>query len=606
MSHAAPTLVSGDEALANFRRGLTGRYAHELLLEADGRLLIQLPVGVGKTEWLVKIIQHVVETRHFDLVIVLFPRRDIINEFTARLPECVDRVVLRPRPKDRCGDLNSAWLDYEKSNCGVLGRQELCESCAHRTDCFWPEQFGDHLRNVEVVIATQQHAVLDPNFVDRIASYSGAEKPLVLQDESDLLLKNTSRNISRDELIKFTEAIETVSERTSERWSQYLELLQHADSNDLQGDWNGPRFTGQWARQVQHAGWQLYGDQFRFLGYILNQFGRSRQSSREALADGSIRFSSTPSLGDNFIIFTGSMAPTLVRYRLDPEFTQGPVWSPMSHYRFRHPGTTWFNIGNIAGAAKYFRKNSPAILDFFAAMVARNIRNGLRTLLICKQRFVNHCSSQIETRVRGYGTDCRVITSNWQAACYDAPTTVPLIHFGISGLNLFEHFDAAYSLTGYYINNRVLTDTVHDLDRSADRYEIKINATKRPHRRVAVVETDAQTSILPLIAQESLDQLEGDVIVQAVGRVRPMTRPREVITFHAGQLPGITLDRNFDSLGQARGYFGVPTSRRRQLEERQARAQALRNKGVTPREIAKKLDLSERTVRRYIANGRRT
>jgi hypothetical protein len=50
-------VISGDEALAEFRQGLTGLFAWSLLVDAGGHLLLQLPVGVGKTEWMIRIDQ---------------------------------------------------------------------------------------------------------------------------------------------------------------------------------------------------------------------------------------------------------------------------------------------------------------------------------------------------------------------------------------------------------------------------------------------------------------------------------------------------------------------------------------------------------------------
>ena len=45
------------------------------------------------------------------------------------------------------------------------------------------------------------------------------------------------------------------------------------------------------------------------------------------------------------------------------------------------------------------------------------------------------------------------------------------------------------------------------------------------------------------IARAYHHQLEAVKVIQAVGRVRFATRPREVITFQCGELPGIILDR---------------------------------------------------------------
>src|SRR5262249_38848055 len=57
-AHVTPLIVSGPEALAEFRRGLTGERAFELLAGAGGRLLVTLPVGVGKTEFLINTVVH--------------------------------------------------------------------------------------------------------------------------------------------------------------------------------------------------------------------------------------------------------------------------------------------------------------------------------------------------------------------------------------------------------------------------------------------------------------------------------------------------------------------------------------------------------------------
>ena len=44
--------ISGEVALAEFRARLTGRYGLELLQQHGAHVLVQLPVGVGKSRWL--------------------------------------------------------------------------------------------------------------------------------------------------------------------------------------------------------------------------------------------------------------------------------------------------------------------------------------------------------------------------------------------------------------------------------------------------------------------------------------------------------------------------------------------------------------------------
>ena len=44
--------VSGDSALSEFRERLTGRYGLDLVRQYGGAVLVQHPVGVGKSVWL--------------------------------------------------------------------------------------------------------------------------------------------------------------------------------------------------------------------------------------------------------------------------------------------------------------------------------------------------------------------------------------------------------------------------------------------------------------------------------------------------------------------------------------------------------------------------
>ena len=560
---AVANVVAGPEALSEFRRGLTGERVALWLAEARGRLLIALPVGVGKTELLVKAVVHMmtVDRRH-DLVVALVPRWDILNEILRRLPPGLPRVVLEPRPRTRCGDLDAPWAEYETSGCGLLARAELCRICPRRRGCPWPGQYGQgRLKGVGLVFATQHHLVLDPGFVGRLRRQAGAERVLVLLDESDLLVKPTRRTIGHGTLQQFLGAQEAVllaterPTRAQRRWLDRSRLVAEAPTSDLQrGRWRFPRIVADWALAVQRTGRSLYGPAFRFPAYDLDHFARSDPPSRERPHGGDLQFACPADLGDDFIIFSGTIAKGLARYRLDPDHRRPGLYSPLEGYRFEHPGTRWYNIASIAGAAKYFPNNAPAILDFFAEKIARNIRDGRRTLLVAKKSFKDRCASTWRDRLRELGAGpVRIVTGDWDQADLDDPRTLPLINYGISGVNRFEGCDAAYCLTGYYVNEATVAGAVHDLDASTECYPVRIRTAADPPRRTATVEPpDDRETILPQVARWVLDQKEADVVVQAVGRVRPFTRPREVITFHAGALPEVRPTLQFRTLGQAR------------------------------------------------------
>lgn len=604
MTRTGCIVIAGDEALANFRQGLSAARAVELLRQAGGRLLAQLAVGVGKTEWLIRIIAHVLAaSTEYDLVIVLSPRWDILTEILSRLPPGLNPTILRPRPKVDCGELDAEWDAYERNGLGILGREVLCSNCPRCQACSWLGQYG-RLRNARLVLTMQQHLIVNPDFVSQLKVYTGAERALVLLDESDALIKSAERRIGRQDLQRFVVAVDRVSEDVnSDGWLTAIRILADAQTDDLQeGNWSFPWVSPDWAREVQRAGWEIFGDEFRFLGFDLRQFSRSDCASRERLDNGDIRCSVTPRLGDGFIVFSGSIAASLARYRLDPDHRDRPVASPFKNHVFLHPGTRWYNVRSVAGAARYFPGNASTILDFFAGMVVNNIRSNKRTLLIARKRFLQTCKRQLDENLhRLGGGGARIVTDDWDSVDLDDPRTIPLINYGVAGINRFEDFDTAYCLTGYYVNHRTLAATVLDFDATVDRFPISIRTTGNPSRRIAHVELpDGRATILPTIAQGVLDELEGNVIVQAVGRVRPFTRPREVITFHASDLPGVRYDFDFPSLAAARGYFGISTRRTAERESGVVRARLLRSQGLTHTQIAREMGVNARTVRRYL------
>jgi hypothetical protein len=276
--------------------------------------------------------------------------------------------------------------------------------------------------------------------------------------------------------------------------------------------------------------------------------------------------------------------------------------SPFEHVRFEHPGTRWFNINTLDGAAKFFPRNAGRILDFIAAKVAMNIAEGRRTLLVTRKVFARRCQDYLRRRLAELGAGpVKVVRSGWGRHDLGDPRMLPLITYGISGVNLFEHHESAYCLNSFYVSPATVARAAHDIEPTTDRYPVRIDFVGQPRRRVVRVDLpDSRETILPRIAQRVLDQKESDVIVQAVGRVRPFTRPREVITFHAGNLPGVTYTLQFRSLDQARHFFGILTPGGVEVASRAERARRLKALGRSKAQIAAELGVSRSTVQRYL------
>lgn len=413
-------------------------------------------------------------------------------------------------------------------------------------------------------------------------------------------MKPFQHRIDREQLRVFTEVLDKMNpknfRKSHARWQYLCGLLLESQTSDLRShDWRFPKVVHDWSLAVQTRGYGMHGDAFFFLAFDLLHFSRSALESRERASNGDILFAAVPSVSMDFIIYSGTAHHQFSEYRLGKEFA-----SPFEEYTFIHPETTWFNIASRLGARRYFPKNSAQILDFFAGLVARRLREGKRPLLIAKKCFGAFCARRMEERLQGMGLDAHVVINGWQAELLRNAEVVPLIHYGMIGTNLFQEFDCAYCLTGFYVTEEAINGILQDLLGSDMHIPLSISIEGRPcRRRAGVLNREDRIYDLHTLAQLALDHQEMDSVLQAVGRVRPYTKPREVITFQCAGHPDFEYTKEFTSIGEARDYFGIPGRRAAQREELCAQVQEARTKGLKQFEAAEQLVVGLRTIQRY-------
>jgi hypothetical protein len=496
--------------------------------------------------------------------------------------------------------MNRRWQVFEKNGLGALGRVELCGHCLLRPDCFWPVQFGKSLKGTQVIFGAQAHLERSPYFLDQLAQWSETEKVLVILDEANFIMRPFQRRIEREQLQVFVGVLDRLNPRRwrkgHARWEYLCGLLLEAPTNDLRSHgWQMPWLYRDWSLSVQSCGYKIHGDSFKFLAFDLVHFSRSPLESRERAANGDILFAAVPSVSMDFIIYSGTAHQQFSEYRLGTEFA-----SPFETYTFIHPKTSWFNIASRLGAKRYFQKNSPQIFDFFAGLVARRLQEGKRPLLIAKKCFCAFCAGQMEKRLQDLGVKARVSINGWQPELLSNAHVVPLIHYGMIGTNLFQDFDCAYCLTGYYVNEKAINDILQDRLGSDMKIPLRISIEGRPcRRRAGVLNLKDRIYNLHTLAQNALDHQEMDTVLQAVGRVRPYTKPREIITFQCAGHPELEYTKEFNNIGDARHHFGIPDRRSAQTTATLSMIQEARAKGMKQQEAAEHLSVGLRTVQRY-------
>jgi len=573
------------------------------LQQHNGRLRVDWAVGVGKSHNIDSTIEEAVTSKRYGLVIALFPTRQIIEErkWVLKPPRGIRLVNLKPRPGNKCGvDMDRRWLVFEKNGLGALGRIELCGHCLLRPNCTWPRQFGKSLKGTQVIFGAQAHLERSPYFLDQLSQWSEVERALIILDECDFIRKPFQRRIGREQLQTFADVLNRMNPRrwgkTLSRWQYLCGLLLDAPTGDLRShDWRFPWVYHDWSLAVQSRGYAVHGDSFSFLAFDLVHFSRSPLESRERAINGDILFAAVPSLAMDFIIYSGTANQQFFEYRLGNEFA-----SPFEDYSFIHPETTWFNIASRLGARKYFLKNSAQILDFFAGLVARRLREGKRSLLVAKKCFCSFCARQMEERLQELGIKARIAINGWRAHHLRDFNVIPLIHYGIVGTNLFEEFDCAFSLTGFYVSEEAVNSILQDLLGSDMKIPLRISIEGRPcRRRAGVLNLEDRIYDLHILAQHALDHQEMNTVLQAVGRVRPYTKPKEIITFQCAGHPDFEYTREFTSIAEARKHFGIPSRRSTQKLELSSRVQDARAKGMKQHEAATHLGVSTRTIKRY-------
>lgn len=596
-----------EHALAGFREHHLAPANLLALIERFVIVLFKLPVGVGKTFAAQRLLALPELYARFDLVIYAAPAWNIVRDVIAGLdrdPAWPVRRVLEARPGNRCGDLDDRWSDLEVRGCSAVGKAELCgEKCPVAADCSWPRQLED-LTKVQLVIMTDQRIALIRNIVHLIRTRSRRQRALVLLDEASVLDGELEIKLGRIQIGQLTHALRNTRCRhrdwpgVRDQWMGELARLLSVRQADLEGTrWQFPPNLHAFAYQIQCAGLVEYGPDFRYCAYDLSLLSTSRSNERWRDSNG-IRFIGRPYLDCHVALLSANLTPEYAGHRLG----EGPVASPFGGFRFRHSGTRIYNVRNSVGAARYASTHHARNLDTFAALIVRNISEGRTTLLVSRKKLKASCARYLAKRLSGWGLDVAFEVERYdQLPVPPSPRVIPVIHYGIRGVNDFTEYESAYCMTSYYVNGKALNDAVQEFESRHFRAQLEIVHGPDRRRRVQVVGMTGSDEDREWLGNVYLRKLEVDPVVQAAGRVRFMTKAREVTFFQMNHLlPDVGECQDVQTLASLRGALGIPAPRDLDDAVEGRRARDLMDSGFTADAAAAELGISRATVFRRL------
>lgn len=599
------------DQLQNFR---TEELSAENLLSmipTDGLaiLLAIVSVGLGKSTTVDALIERANTTGLYDLVVVMAPTHNILRErkLLNKNPNNIVYKHLQRRPAELCGkSRNSKWEHFERNQMSLFAKQDICTKCPKLKKCSWQTQIGENLKDVKVIFAPQAYLNVTPNFIEHIKRSSGATKVLLILDEIDFSRVPFRKRISTTDIERHIEILKSMLPNSEDEAPtaihetiEQLHMILNSRGKSTPIDPKKLQIHKAAALEVQKRGWETFREDFTYIGYNLEQLAFSPAKSRQFSTDGSVSFSTPPRLGDHVMVFSGTAVPGLLAHRLDREVI------PVFHdYVFEHKDTRWYNLASSMGMSRYFNGNKDRILDAFSQLIVKRVNEKKKVLLICKKDQCTTCIEKLTENFKSLNAKKLSVVSaeDWiKLPAKKRKNVIPLLHYGIIGVNDFEQFDCAFCLMGYYLPNTFISDYFQEMHPESNRLPITIQTQANTPYRIVRPENyqdSIYTDYLKL-GQQVLAQEEIGTVIQAVGRVRPFTHNREVILFQCGRIPGVRSIKTFTTLEEFRRYFGISNRRQVAMNNSHDIVQKLKEKGFTQEKVTHKTGLSRKTVQRH-------
>lgn len=577
-------------------------------LQTNSHILLDPPPGSGKTSLAKSIIASPDFQREYRIV-YLADTRAILEEFPEvrnyQTRKDSDVLVLQRRPGTLCGNLDAEWSALEKSGNSEYARHTLCKICPNRSKCEWRTQFSrEVIANRRVIFGVTDYLFLIPGFLHTFIEENTDRKTLLIVDEPGIVTKSSQVKIKATDLRKFRNALDQVNHSSSlvaERkevaltWQSSCDSLL-ADPRLVDRPLDFPPLGHDLVLNIQGVG--LTGNRnFKYLGHVLRAFGESHSRFKhfDAVSDSYV-FANHPKFYSADVVLIGAnLDEELVNLRLN-QMSFRAVMPPCPP---KHPQSKIINVGSSAGSKYNFTRHGDTVLQLTAHLIVELRKKSKKVLLISKKCFIDRIQKILPTLIHEIsGDDIEITSTDFGADLLADPRKIPIINYGIVGVNAFEDFDYAICTNSFYLSPEVIHEKIYETlpEIRGVQFEIKIRNGKRI---LVPTENIALESYYIRIANKILFLFETLPVEQAAGRVRYINFERTVILMNRSNF-NVPVDEELKTLADFRSYLGVPTNKRSRYLERRQLAHQLRNSGLEISEIARQIGVSQSSVYKYL------
>lgn len=572
--------------------------------------MLQGPTGLGKTALIEELLRRNEFLCQFDIVIYMAPLWDIVDEREyVKNPESspVPTKVVRGRPTDRCGGLNSEWKKYNDGNNFTLGKLRICPNCSKNTSsdpCEWANR-DDSIGDEKIVFTVDAMPKSNPMFFQRY----GDKKVLLIADEAKFLTESFARTIAFKDLKIFVEVLQqtrAIKPEIQAAWIGFSNyLMRNSEKQIRQHLPDLPAKLSKYTLDIQETGYDMWSSKFKYLEYDLKFLKLSRAHERWKDDDG-ISFLLRPMIPDKMIVVSAHLTPDFLRHKLRMK----NICAPTHAVRVSSPGTQVINIICSEGITQWFKPrrkggkkgNCDHLLKFFAVRIAQNIAAGKTTLLVAKLDTKELCAELLTANLAQCGVSAELIIDLNAVPSQPNPKVIPIIHFGLLGINQFSAYETCYCLNSYYLRNDSINSYVFDGVPPDRQPKIAIYNNALGHRH-AVTEDEQVTDQTIDIFNEYIDCYEAGAVTQIVGRVRQYCNPREIIMMQRHNFAH-NYDGNyheFKTLAQVREFLAIPPFKQFMREHRARQLKTHLALGLSLTKAAEAMGITKSTASKWLS-----